>query len=101
MREQVLKEWTNLKEKLTERQMVVYQPWTGPQTHYEKDYVKQLSMKDFLSLRTHGKQKGYDQQLKVKDLVQTNLEEKLEKIKELITENKLEKLKWMIKKGEI
>jgi hypothetical protein len=50
-------------------------------------------MKDFLSLRTHGKVKEYDQQLEVKDLAQINLEEKLEKIKELITENKLEKLK--------
>ena len=70
--------------------MVVYQPWTGPQTHSEKDYVKELSMKDFLKLRSHGKLKEYE-----------SLAKKLDLVKFLIAENHLEKLKKMMQRGEI
>ncbi|CAG8437939.1 8411_t:CDS:10 [Ambispora leptoticha] len=83
----------------------------GPQTHSEKVYLDQtkeeIGLKDFLQLRSRVKelpsteQKGYEKQLKVKELTITNLEEKLEKVRELIVENKLEKLKAMMKKGEI
>jgi len=58
--------WANLKTKLTQRQMVVYQPWTGPQsrhTSHEKDYFEQRkSMVKFLQEYNLGKLSKTDEQ---------------------------------------
>ncbi|CAG8651843.1 8775_t:CDS:2, partial [Ambispora gerdemannii] len=66
--------------------VVVYRDFTAPQTIKEQDYIHQLSMKDFLNLREVGKNKDYDEQLRIRLVEYTKLEQKLERVRNLIAD---------------
>lgn len=80
--------------------VVVYRHWTGSQP--TQDCLPQLSMIDLLNLRNLGHQsKEYKRQLNIRLQEYTNLETKLEKVRNLIADNQIDKLKKLYKRGEI